>query len=276
MNREIENFLSEAFGYSESTKVSYRRILNMLIELPNLDTLDAAGLIEFIKKPEWGNAQQNVAIFCSQKFLRWRYGSLHPALRAKIKRIKPKPRRRLSQKQAQALLAHFNPWTQSGARDLAIIAVGVDTGFRRNELCSLSLKNVDFYTNTASALCKGGEWGSGAFSPNTAAIIQQYLAFRKAAPGVDNLFVSLKGGQALTGNGMGCVFKRLTKAINFPISAHDLRASMATLAAEFGASSRAGQIAGRWKTQEEYEHYTATLQLDLIRPHLPMANLTKT
>lgn len=272
MKREVENFLS-SFKYAKSTKESYSRILAELITIPNPDRLDAAGLIQFIEKPGWGNSQQNVAIFCCQKFLRWKYGDDHPALKATIIRIKPEPRRVLSQTQARTLLASFNPWTASGARDLAIIAFGVDTGFRRAELCSMQLQHIDFYSLSAKALCKGGKWGWGAFAPHTAAMLQHWLAFRKAAPGIDNLFVSLKGGKALTGCGMGCVFKRLTNAIGFTISPHDLRASMATLAAEFGASSRAGQIAGRWKTQEEYEHYTGRLQLDLIRPHLPMANL---
>lgn len=274
MNRDIENFLS-SFKFAESTKESYRRVLHQLIALPDLHQLDAAGLVRFIDRPGWGNSQQNVAIFCAQKFLRWLFGNDHPALGAQIPRIKPGPRRVLHPKQALQVLASFNPFTSTGSRGLAIIAFGLDTGFRRGELCSMQLVNVDFYSNTAKGLCKGGQWGYGAFSPNTAAILQAWLSFRKPADGVGNLFVSLKTGRALTGNGMECIFKRLSRAVGFAISPHDLRSSYATLSAIFGASSRAGQIGGRWKTQEEYEHYTATLQLDIIRPHLPMANLTK-
>jgi len=272
MNRVVENFLS-SFKYSASTKDSYRRILNQLITIPDLDQLDATGLINFITRPGWGNAQQNVAIFCAQKFLRWKYGNKHPALSATIPRIKPKPRRVLNPDQALITLASFDPSSAAGARDLAIIALGLDTGFRCAELCSIQLANLDFYSNTASTICKGGQWGYGAISPQTAAIIQLWLNFRKPADGTGNLFVSLKSRKALTTHGMKCVFKRLSKVINFKISPHDLRSSYATLSAIFGASSRAGQIGGRWKTQEEYEHYTATLQLDIIRPHLPVKNL---
>lgn len=274
MKMKIENFLS-SFKFARSTKGSYRRILNQLIAVPDLDRLDAAGLIRFINKPGWGNSQQNVAIFCAQKFLRWIFGDNHLALAAQIPRIKSKPRRALNPEQALLVLASFNPFEPGGARDLAIVAFGLDTGFRRKELCEMQLANLDFYSNTAMGLCKGGQWGYGAFSPNTAVILQDWLRFRKPADGVGNLFVSLKTGRALTGDGMECVFKRLSKAVGFKISPHDLRSSYATLSAIFGASSRAGQIGGRWKTQEEYEHYTATLQLDIIRPHLPMANLTK-
>lgn len=274
MNREVENFLA-SFGFAKSTKESYSRILGQLIIVPDLDQLDAAGLIDFISRPGWGNSQQNIALHCARKFLRWRYGENHAALSATIPRVKPTPRRVLNRDKALQVLASFDTFTPGGARDLGIIAVGLDTGFRRAELCSLQLADVDFYANTAKALCKGGQWGYGAFSPETAAIVRDWLRFRKPADGVGNLFVSLKTGKALTGNGMECVFKRLSKAVGFTISPHDLRSSYATLSAIFGASSRAGQIGGRWKTQEEYEHYTATLQLDIIRPHLPVKNLLK-
>jgi len=274
MNREIENFLS-SHKYADTTKDSYRRILKQLVTIPDLESLDATGLLEFIDKPGWGNSQQNVAIFCAQKFLRWKFNDQHPALAATIPRIKPLPRRVLSPQQALELAASFDTYTAIGARDLAIIAFGLDTGFRRNELCSMQLANVNFYNNTATALCKGGQWGIGAFSAETAAILDHWLNFRKPADGTGNLFVSMKTGRGLTGFGMATIFKRLSKVIGYTISPHDLRSSQATLAAIFGASSRAGQIAGRWKTQEEYEHYTGTLQLDLIREHLPMHNLGK-
>ena len=274
MNREIENFLS-SFKFAKSTKESYRRVLEQLIIIPDLDRLDAAGLVEFLDKPGWGNSQQNVALFCARKFLRWRYGNFHPALHATIPHIEPVPRRVLSEIQALQVLASFNSLSAGGSRDLAIVAFGLDTGFRRGELCSMQLGDVDFYANTAKALCKGGQWGYGAFSAETAAILQAWLSYRKPADGVGRLFVSLKTGKALTGNGMECVFKRLSKVVGYQISPHDLRSSYATLSAIFGASSRAGQIGGRWKTQEEYEHYTATLQLDIIRPYLPVKNLLK-
>ena len=272
MNREVDNFLS-SFKFAKTTKEGYRRILGLLILVSDLGRLDAAGLVAFVERPGWGNSQQNVALFCARKFLRWKYGNRHPALCATIPRIKPMPRRVLDKSQALQVMASFDPYKASGARDLALIAFGLDTGFRRGELCGVQLANIDFYSNTALALCKGGQWGYGAFAPQTAAILQSWLQYRKPADGVGNLFVSLKGGRALTGNGMECIFKRLSKVIGFRISPHDLRSSYATLSAIFGASSRAGQIGGRWKTIEEYEHYTATLQLDIVRPFLPMANL---
>ena len=274
MNRDIENFLA-SHPYAKSTKESYIRVLDQLLMLPDLEQLDAAGLVNFINKPGWGNSQQNLAIFCVQKFLRWRYGNLHPALSAKIKRIKPKPRRSLSPAQALEILASFNTHTPIGARDLAIVAFGLDTGFRRAELASVRLADVNFYNNTASALCKGGQWGIGAFSPQTAVIIEAWLQFRKPADGVGSLFVSMKTGKGITGYGIASIFKKWTRVTGIKISPHDLRSSLATLGSLFGMPSRTGQIAGRWSSIEMFEHYTGNLQLEAVRPYLPMANLKK-
>jgi integrase len=273
-NREVENFLA-SFKFTASTKDSYRRILNKLIIIEGLDQLDAAGLIQFITRPGWGNSQQNVAIFCAQKFLRWCYGDHHPALSATIPHIKPKPRRSLNPDQALQLLASFDTYTPIGARDLAILAIGLDTGFRRAELCSLQLADLDFYSNTARALCKGEQWGYGAFSPQTAIIIQEWIRYRKPADGVGKLFVNIKTGRALTGSGMACIFKAWSRVIGFKVSPHDLRSSFATLSTIFGMSARAGQLAGRWSSIEMFEHYTGNLQLDAARPYLPMANITR-
>jgi len=272
MNREIENFLS-SFKYAASTKDSYRRILNRLITIPDLDQLDATGLIEFVNCPGWGNAQQNVGLFCAQKFLKWRYGSTHPALTAKIKRIKPKPRRSLTPDRALQLLASFNPYTAPGARDLALAAFGLDTGFRREELCSIQLADINFDNNTAITLCKGEQYKAAAFSPETAHIIESWLQFRKPADGVGNLFIDVHHYHAISHSGMASIFKRWSKKIGFKISPHDLRSSFATLATFYGAPSRTVQVAGRWSSIEMVEHYTGNLQLAAIKPHLPMANL---
>lgn len=274
MNTLVENFLS-SHPYAAKTKVIYGPILEELVTLPELHRLEPQGLISFLSRPGWGNSMQSVALHCSKKFLRWRFGALHPALNTKIKRVIPPPRRSLNPDQALQVLASFNPYTPAGARDLAIIAFGLDTGFRRAELASIQLANVDFYSNTARALCKGGQWGIGAFTSETANILQQWLKFRRPGDGVGSLFVSLKTGKPLTGEGLKCFFARLSKRLGFTISAHDLRSSFATLATIYGANTRTLQLAGRWQSPEMVEHYTGNLQLDAIRPNLPVKNLLK-
>jgi len=274
MNIEIEEFLA-SHPYADSTKKKYRMILPHLLAIPKLEKLSAVDILLLIDRPKWGNTQQAFTLYSYQKFLRWKFGSLHPALTAKIKRIKPKPRRSLTADKAIQLLASFDTYTPIGARDLAIASFGLDTGFRREELCSINLADVDFSSNTAIALVKGGQYAYGAFSLQTATIVQRWLQFRKPTDGVNSLFVNIRSGRPLTGDGMGCIFKAWSKVIGFKISPHDLRSSFATLATFYKAPSRTVQVAGRWASIEMVEHYTGNLQLEAIRPHLPMANLTK-
>ena len=272
MNTEVEEFLA-SHPYADSTKKKYRHLLPHLLAVPDLEKLSAANILLLIDKPEWGNPQQAFTLYSYQKFLRWKFGYLHPALNAKFKRIKPKPRRSLNSDKALQLLASFDTYTPIGARDLALAAYGLDTGFRREELCNSLLVDIDFGTNTSIALCKGGQWKYGAFSPETAHLIQSWLQVRKPADGVNNLFVNIRSGHALTGEGMGCIFKAWSKKIGFKISPHDLRSSFATLSTIYGAPSRTVQLAGRWSSIEMVEHYTGNLQLEAIRQHLPMHNL---
>jgi len=272
MNNVIEEFLASHL-YAESTKKKYRYLLPHLLAVPNLEKLSAAEILLLINKPEWGNTQQAFTLYSYQKFLRWKFGYLHPALNAKFKRIKPKPRRSLKPDRALQLLASFDTYTPIGARDLALAAYGLDTGFRRAELCNSLLADIDFDSNTAIALCKGGQWGYAAFSPETAHLIQNWLQVRRPADGVNNLFVNIRSGHALTGAGMGCIFKAWSKKLGFQISAHDLRATFATLSTLYNAPSRTVQLAGRWSSIEMVEHYTGNLQLEAIRQHLPMHNL---
>jgi len=274
MNIEIEEFLASHL-YAESTKKKYRANLPRLLAVPDLEKLSAAGILLLINKPEWGNTQQAFTLYSYQKFLRWKFGSLHPALNAKFKRIKPKPRRSLDPDKALQLLASFDTYTPIGARDLALAAYGLDTGYRREELCNTLIPDINFSTNTVIALCKGGQWKYGAFSPETAHLIQNWLQVRRPATGVDNLFVNTRSGRALTGDGMGCIFKAWSVKLGFQISPHDLRSSFATLSTIYGAPSRTVQLAERWSSIEMVEHYTGNLQLEIIRPHLPMHNLRK-
>ena len=274
MNIEVEEFLA-SHRYAESTKKKYRSHLPLLLNVSDIEHLSAAGILQLINKPGWGNSQQSCTLFLFQKFLRWKFGAQHPALNAKIKRTKPKPRRSLNPDKALQLLASFDTYTPIGARDLALAAYALDTGFRRAELCNTLLDDVDFSTNTAIALCKDSQYKYGAFSAETAHLIQNWLVVRAAAPGTPNLFVNSRSGKALTGDGLGCIFKAWAKKIGFKVSPHDLRSSFATLSTIYGAPSRTVQVAGRWASIDMVEHYTGNLQLEAIRQYLPMHNLSQ-
>jgi integrase/recombinase XerD len=170
------------------------------------------------------------------------------------------------------LLASFDRSTVKGCRDLALAAIFLDTGLRLAEVCHLRTADVDLSARTLQVVVKGGQWGVGVFSPQTAQYVSDWLAVRPA--GVETLFVSTRTGRALTREGLQTTVKRWGQVIGIKLSPHDFRRTFATLSTIFGAPSRVIQAAGRWSSLEMVEHYTAGIQADEIRAYLPMSKLT--
>lgn len=277
MHGVVMDFLSSR-GFSAATVETYKSILVKLVtDCHNLKHLSAGELINWINRHEtWGSSQRYVASCACRSFLVWFYGEKHPAAQAKIKRIKSKRQRVLDCDHALDLLACFDTSFPKGKRDLAIAAVGLDTGLRSSELCRLKIKDIDLGNRTLQVVIKGGQWGIGVFSANTAQYINDWLTVRKALPGIDNLFVAIFHGTPLTRAGLGCIVKGWGRRIGIKLSPHDLRRSFATLSTIFGAPSRLVQIAGRWQSIEMVELYTRGIDPDAINPYLPVAKLKKT
>ena len=82
-----------------------------------------------------------------------------------------------SQKQARSILDTPPDNTLLGVRDRAMLAVGLQVGFRRAEIASL--KVGDFHINrgfdTLRVVRKGGKKGSRAIPPQAAQRIRDYL-----------------------------------------------------------------------------------------------------
>lgn len=276
MNKgDVDCFLASN-PYSAATRDTYRRVLYMLVVLPDLAGMDSAGLVMWIQShPGWGNSQQYVALNACRKFLGWKFGISHLALTARIKRVKPRRQRVLTAAHALDLLASFDPRTPKGCRDLAIAALGLDTGLRASELCRLRLADVDLSARRLEVIIKGGEWGVGIFSPETGQYLAEWIAVRDAAEGVKEMFVSTRTGMAMTRCGLTCIVRKWGKRIDLKLSPHDLRRSFATLSTIFGAPSRVVQAAGRWSDIAMVEHYTQEIDPAEIAPYLPVMQLRK-
>jgi integrase len=281
MGTLVEDFLASD-EYSESTKISYRRILEKLVKV-DVAAFTASDLLSFVKTNVSGNEQQNtqryVALCACRSFISWRYGQVHPSLSARIKRVNPKRQRALNYGQLVELLASFDTSTAIGARDLAIVSVAIDTGLRRAELARLKISDVDLPRLKLQVIVKGGQWGTGVFSQQTAFYIEAWLAYRNPAKGADTLFVSLREnkdqGNELTGHGIKMIFRKWSKKLGFPFSPHDARRTFATVATLLGAPSKTLMVAGRWSNLEMVDRYTKNLSEDAIRPYLPIANIAK-
>ena len=220
-----------------------------------------------------------VAMHACRKFLAWKFGDGHPAIAAPMpKRRVTKTQRWLTPERAAELMESFPTHGAVGARDKALCALALDTGLRVTELCNLKAQDVDLEKRHCQAIIKGGDWGTGIFSEETAEYIRHWLTFRPryAAPGIDNLFFSFqhkKMGQPLTREGVQGLCKRWGRRIGILLSPHDLRRSFAMISTLNGAPSRVVQVAGRWKHMKMLEHYTRFVDAEAIQKYLPIARL---
>jgi len=266
----VDEFLASR-PYSQATKDTYRRALLLLIQLDRLEQISAAELLRFADRNGWGNSQQYVAVCACRAFLSWRFGTMHPGLGVRIKRIRPRRQRVLSAQRVLDLLVIFDRTTVKGLRDLAICALAIDTGLRLAELCRLRITDVDLQQRSLQVIIKGGQWGMGVFSEQTAIYIAEWLAVRKGQ--AETVFASTRTWRPLTREGLKVTVRRWGEQAGFKLSVHDLRRTFATLATIFGAPSRVVQAAGRWSDLAMVEHYTAGITAEEIRPYLPVARL---
>jgi integrase/recombinase XerD len=269
LNKDVERFLASQ-PYAATTRETYRRVLIRLVDL-DIPRMGAVDLLRFVDQKGWGNSQQYVALCACRKFLAWRFGIDHPAICARIKRIRPRRQRVLTAERALDLLTIFDRSTVKGLRDLAICALALDTGLRLAELCRLKVIDIDLQERTLQVIVKGGQWGMGVFSAQTAVYIAEWLAVRKGK--ADTVFASVYTWQPLTREGLKVTVRRWGETAGFKLSPHDLRRTFATLSTIFGAPSRVVQAAGRWSDLAMVEHYTAEITAEEIRPYLVVAHL---
>lgn len=277
MNREVENFLA-SFGYSEATKETYRYVLALLV-VEDWSAWNASDLLRFVQRPNWGNSMQYVALCACKKYIADMAGAHHPALRARVKRVRPKRGRSLDLDGIMKLLASFDPYTPIGARDLALASLAIDTGLRASELAQVELADVDLEHRTLQAIVKGGSWGFAVYSAHTAAFIGRWLSFRQPADGVGRLFVSLRDnkdrGKPLTKHGVKAIFRKWGRALGMKLSPHDARRTFGNVASLLGAPTTVTMAAGRWESEESFKRYQLEITARAIEPYLPVSNALK-
>jgi len=264
--------------YSSATIKTYRRVLEDFLTFPdfdNLEDLEDVDLYRFIDRPGWevGGTMRYCALSAVKEYLRYRYGEEHPALIAHVTRRKGKMQRTLTKNQLDRLLIYLDKGGEKGARDVAIVAVAVDTGMRAAELARLKFDDIHLSEMWLQVVVKGGNWRPGYFSPDTASLLDRYLRFRSPVSGERHFFLSTqkpKAGRGFSASGIQSMFKRASVDLDFRVSPHDLRRTYATVVTANGAPQRTAQLGGGWQSSEQFLGYVRALQAELIRPYLPM------
>jgi integrase len=258
MNQDIEKFLTEN-PLSKNTRDRYSRALALLLaEVGDLAHVGPAELLCWLDSHDcWGDSARWVALSASKRFLRWRYGESHPALKLRIRRAEAPPQRSLKLSQVEALLSSLDTSTPAGRRDLAMAGVFLDCGLRCSEVCRLQLRYVSLEERHLQVIVKGGYWSFRFYSEYTAAWLTSWLADRSTA--APNVFVSLGGttpGKALTRAGLQRIVRNWGQRAGIGVlSPHDLRRTMASVATVLGAPEDVVMKAGGWRSHDTLRRY---------------------
>ena len=226
------------------------------------------------RSPHWAPATRFNHLVALRGYFKWA-GNTEAQKIALPKKIIQTPRRGLAPDEALKLLAIPDTSTVIGIRNIAILALLIDTGLRAGEVSNVQLQDLRLDELAVHSKTKGGIWNWAIFSEYTALLIHEWKGLRdKIVPaGVDYLFVSFGGpktGQQLSRWGVGHVVSRTAKLAGMDLCAHELRHTFAQVALLAGAPTRILQKAGRWKSLSMVENYTGRIQLEEFRPYLPM------
>ena len=290
LSRMVGGFLEEKRGiWSPETTEKYSRNLIGAVGwmaargIVAPEAVTPAAIREWLDShAHWGPSTKHVAVTSLRAFFAWAVGrASSPAHLVALPRRPIRPQRTLSADQAERLLGSLDTSRRKGIRDLALIALLLDTGLRSSEICRLELIHVEVERRTFQALTKGSRWERGVFSEYTRSVAERWLALRPevAAPDEGAFFVSLGGltpGRKLTRYGLQIILRKLGIDAGIgPISPHDFRRTFATLALRAGAPTRIVQVAGRWRSLAMVERYTQAIQPEDLDGHFPMAELMR-
>lgn len=234
------------------------------------------------RKAGCGDAAIKRTVNALRNFFAFACGETSPAADLPMPRPKKRQQRTLKADQALAVLAACDSSSAIGTRDLALMALMLDTGLRAAEVCRLRLDQLAVDSREFKAIVKDGHEKSGVFSSDTANYLVKWLELRKqiARPGVNTVFVGIGGtlpGRPLTTDGLRRIFYRVGQAAGLPngFSPHDLRRTFATLAHQFGAPTRLVQIAGRWEDINMVTRYTRALTAHDFDPYSVVSALMR-
>lgn len=229
----------------------------------------------------WSDSTARQAVATFRKFFGYVCGKKSPARTLPFpRRSKPVRKiRSLTADQASEVLVTFDTATPGGRRDLALVALMIDTGLRSSEVCRLKVSDLDRKERFFEVMAKGGRVRRGRFSTPTGDYLEMWLGSRAAVAqsDVETVFVSLGGktpGRPLTNRGLREILRRVALRAGLPaLAPHDLRRTFAHLALRAGAPTRVLQVAGGWQQLREVETYSREITPEDFDAYSPINHL---
>lgn len=263
--RDMARQLREGEGVTRPGQVQERMLLAWLDEHPG-----------------WSATTSYTAVVACRSFFQWTLGPEHsPARRVVIRRPHPAPPRIISDARLERILSSFDTATPKGRRDLALVALLLETGLRAAEVCRLQLRHVDMAARRLSVRRKGGKWKDAVFAPYVRSCLEAWIATRDRLgipEEVRELFVAIGGktpGKPLTTSGLRVIFRQMGERLGFHFSPHDFRRTFFTMLIRNGAPTKIAQFAGGLDSMRELERRYVHLQPEDVEPYSPASRLAR-
>lgn len=228
-----------------------------------------------------GDAILKQMVGALKSFFRYHLADASPMKDVPYPKVKRRIQRTLDAEQALRVMAACDTSTPKGVRDLAIIALMLDTGLRNSEVCRARVADMNLEKRRLKVVVKGGDEETAVFSRTTAAHLARWLAIRSAyaRPNCETIFITFWGravGMAMSAEGLRTLFENIGKRAGLErFTPHDLRRTFATIAIRNGAPTRVVQAAGRWGDVSMVERYTQAIQAEDFDRYSPVEALLK-
>lgn len=260
-------------NWQPTSKRVLSRVVGYFLHSLNGTKLESATVVHFerfVAERNYANSTQRQCLFGVQEHLRDLGFKEHELLLYKIPKLSGKLPRCLEFEQFNALLQVCDPIKPVGARDAAIIWVLWTTGLRRFELAKACRKDLDLKSRflevqTKAVRGKGRHWEVKRILPRAKLALVCWMEFRKeiAAPNCKTIFCS-ESGQALTSDGVACIFKRKSEVVGFRVSPHDFRRGGACHMVERGVPDRFIMRQFGWRDHATFMRYTERARLKAL------------
>jgi site-specific recombinase XerD len=162
-------------------------------------------------------------------------------------------------------------------REKAIILLMVDTGLRRSEVIALNWGSLDIMSGLAQVeRGKGGKARSVVIGATTRRAL---LAYRRTLTRTadDSPMIQTRGGTRFTGDGILCMFRRISKR-GIKVSPHILRRTFVILSLRAGMDVLHLQALLGHSSLDMVQYYAQMNDADLIQAHRqysPIDNLSR-
>lgn len=217
MNMLIENAFDEFISYcklekdfSDKTIVTYKRAINDFIDylnddyktLPNIEEIETDDVRPFLGRLHdlgCGKNTLRLKISAIKSFFKFCYRKDYVGFNPAALVMTPKKDKKLPsyllESEVETVIDKFDLTNFEGARNSALVELIYSSGLRINEILSLKINDLDFYSKTVRVLGKGNKERIIPVGEKALKSVKEYLVFRNKIENINSiniLFITLK------------------------------------------------------------------------------------